>query len=84
MSCCLFLLFWNIALFGQSDTGELRITVTHTGVFTTPMGDLPPTGKSVVLDACDVVRFDGDGKVVSWHAYFDSASMMAQLGAVAA
>jgi steroid delta-isomerase-like uncharacterized protein len=63
---------------------ELRITMTHSGVFPTPMGDLPPTGKSVVLDACDVVRFGADGKVVSWHAYFDSASMMAQLGAVPA
>ena len=28
MSCCVFLLFWSIALFGQSDTGELRLTVT--------------------------------------------------------
>ena len=28
MSCCLFLLFWTVAQFGQSDTGELRLTVT--------------------------------------------------------
>jgi predicted ester cyclase len=59
---------------------ELRITMTHTGVFATPMGELPPTGNRVVLEACDVVRFDRDGKIRSWHAYFDSASMMAQLG----
>ena len=34
---------------------ELRITMTHTGVFATPMGELPPTGNTVVLEACDVV-----------------------------
>src|SRR5436309_2333107 len=28
MSCCLFLLLWTAAQFGQSDTGELRLTVT--------------------------------------------------------
>ena len=59
---------------------ELRITMQHTGVFTTPNGELPPTGNTVVLDACDVVRLNADGKVKSWHAYFDQASMMAQLG----
>ena len=32
-----------------------------------------------VLEACDVVRFDADGRVASWHAYFDLASMMAQI-----
>lgn len=58
---------------------ELRITMTHTGTFATPMGELPPTGKQVVLDACDVVRVDADGKVLSWHTYFDQASFIAQL-----
>ncbi|PYR32309.1 MAG: hypothetical protein DMF92_02545 [Acidobacteria bacterium] len=28
MSCCLFLLLWTAAQFGQSNTGELRLTVT--------------------------------------------------------
>src|SRR3989454_12135163 len=28
MSCCLVLLFWTVAQFGQSNTGELRLTVT--------------------------------------------------------
>jgi len=58
---------------------ELRITMTHTGTFSTPAGDLAPTGNPVVLDACDVVRFDADGRIASWHAYFDLASMMAQI-----
>jgi hypothetical protein len=28
MSCCLFLLLWTAAQFAQSNTGELRLTVT--------------------------------------------------------
>jgi steroid delta-isomerase-like uncharacterized protein len=63
---------------------ELRITMTHAGTFTTPMGDLPATGNTVVLDSCDVVRFDHRGDIRSWHVYFDSASMLSQLGTVPA
>jgi steroid delta-isomerase-like uncharacterized protein len=62
---------------------ELHITMTHTGTFATPMGELPPTGNRVELDACDVVRFGADGRITSWHSYFDQASMMAQLGIAA-
>jgi steroid delta-isomerase-like uncharacterized protein len=61
---------------------ELKITMTHTGTFATPAGAIPPTGETVVLDACDVVRFDSDGAITSWHTYFDQASLMAQLGLV--
>lgn len=54
--------------------------MTHTGVFVTPLGDVAPTGKAVVPDACDVVRVGDDGRITSWHSYFDQASLMAQLG----
>ena len=65
---------------GDAIALELRITMTHTGVFSTPMGDVPPTGNAVLLDACDVVRVGDDGRITSWHSYFDQASLMAQLG----
>jgi steroid delta-isomerase-like uncharacterized protein len=68
----------------ESIAVELRITMTHTGTFSTPMGDIPPTGNRVELQSCDVVRFDPDGRIRSWHTYFDQASMMAQIGAVSA
>jgi predicted ester cyclase len=58
--------------------------MTHTGTFATPAGEIPPTGNRVELDACDVVRIGSDGRITSWHSYFDQASMMAQLGAVPA
>jgi steroid delta-isomerase-like uncharacterized protein len=52
---------------------------THTGTLVTPMGSIPATGKSVTLQLCDVTEFDGD-KVRSQRTYFDTGSLMAQLG----
>ena len=49
------------------------------GVFATPAGEIPPTGRIAVLEACDVVRIDSDGMIKSWHSYFDQANLMAQL-----
>src|SRR5262249_47236510 len=58
---------------------ELRITMVHSGTFVTPAGELPPTGRQVILEACDVVRLSSAGAITSWHTYFDQASLMAQL-----
>lgn len=63
---------------------ELKVTMTHTGTFNTPMGSIPATGNAVVLESCDVVTVDESGLIASWHAYFDSASLAAQLGVGAA
>ena len=52
---------------------------THTGTLTTSMGQIPPTGRSLTLELCDVIQFK-DGKVQSQRTYFDTGSMMAQLG----
>ena len=52
---------------------------THTGTLVTSMGDIPATGRSLTLQLCDVMEFK-DGKVRSQTTYFDSGSMMAQLG----
>jgi len=55
---------------------------THTGTLATPMGSIPATGRSVTLQLCDVLEFSND-KVLSQHTYFDSGSLMAQLGLTA-
>ena len=55
---------------------------THTGTLTTGMGDIPATGRSVTLQLCDVLEFK-DGKVHRQRTYFDTGSMMAQLGLTA-
>ena len=52
---------------------------THTGTLATSMGDFPATGRSMTLQLCDVMEFE-DGKVRSQRTYFDTGSMMAQLG----
>jgi steroid delta-isomerase-like uncharacterized protein len=55
---------------------------THTGKLVTSMGEIPATGRSLTLQLCDVLEFK-DGKVRSQKTYFDSGSMMAQLGITA-
>jgi steroid delta-isomerase-like uncharacterized protein len=52
---------------------------THTGTLRTGMGDFPATGRNLTLQLCDVMEFR-DGKMVSQRTYFDSGSMMSQLG----
>ena len=52
---------------------------THTGDLTTPSGTIPATGKSLTLQLCDVIEFR-DGKITSQRTYFDSGSLLAQLG----
>jgi steroid delta-isomerase-like uncharacterized protein len=52
---------------------------THTGTLVTSMGEIPATGRSLTLQLCDVMEFR-DGKMQSQRTYFDTGSMMAQLG----
>jgi steroid delta-isomerase-like uncharacterized protein len=52
---------------------------THTGTLRTSMGEIPATGRSMTLQLCDVIEFEA-GKVKSQKSYFDTGSMMAQLG----
>lgn len=51
----------------------------HTGPLVGPSGTIPATGRSVTLHLCDIYEIK-DGKVASQHTYFDSGSLMAQLG----
>ncbi|HET8982660.1 MAG TPA: ester cyclase [Pedococcus sp.] len=52
---------------------------THTGDLVTPMGTIPATGRSVTLQLCDVLEFH-ENKVRSQRSYFDTGSLMTQLG----
>jgi steroid delta-isomerase-like uncharacterized protein len=56
---------------------------THNGVLHSPMGDLPPTGRSVSVSYVQVLRFR-DGKHASFNLMFDRLLMLEQLGLVAA
>lgn len=52
---------------------------THTGTLRSAAGDIPATGKQVTLDLCDVYEIRG-GKVKTNWTYFDSGSLLTQLG----
>jgi len=54
---------------------------THNGVLHGPMGDVPPTGRSVEVDYIQVLRFR-DGKHVSFNLMFDRLMMLEQLGLI--
>jgi steroid delta-isomerase-like uncharacterized protein len=52
---------------------------THTGTWSAPRRSIPATGHWVILRVCDVLEFS-DGKLCEQRTYFDSDSLMAQLG----
>ena len=52
---------------------------THTGTFAAPTGALAPTGRAVTLLFCDVLDVRG-GTIASLRSYFDTASLLMQIG----
>lgn len=52
---------------------------THTGAFVTPAGALPATGRHVELRIGEIYEVR-DGKITRLYAYYDSATLMRQLG----
>lgn len=63
------------------DTAVLEVTWngTFTGQWATPEGPVEATGKHQTSRAC-IVATVADGKVKESHQYFDSMSLMQQLG----
>jgi len=60
---------------------EGRFTGTNTGPLQTPAGELPPTGRAMVLPFADVFRVV-DGKITEHRIYYDTLGLLAQLGLV--
>ena len=52
---------------------------THSGPFVTPTGTIPATGRRVELRIGEIYEVR-DGKIAKLYAYYDSATMMRQLG----
>jgi len=73
----------NVITQGDYVVVEFTGRGTHTGPLSTPAGDIPATGRSVTLQFLDLFEFKGD-KVHAQRTYFDTGSMMAQLGITAA
>ena len=72
----------NIVASGDTVIAEFTGRGTHTGTLETSMGAIPATGRSVTLKLCDVIKFK-NGKVQQQRTYFDTGSLMAQLGITA-
>lgn len=59
---------------------EVLFTGTHTEPMAGPGGtEIPPTGKSIELPYCMVMKFK-DGLVSELYEYYDQMSLMQQLG----
>ncbi|NYD40483.1 ester cyclase [Nocardioides panaciterrulae] len=69
----------NILDAGDCVVVEFTGRGTHTGTLPTSMGPIPPTGRQLTLSLCDVLEFQ-EGKVKRQRSYFDTGSMMMQLG----
>ncbi|MDP4173808.1 MAG: ester cyclase [Bacteroidota bacterium] len=54
---------------------------TNSGPFNSPDGQIMPTGKHVELQFCELFQIK-NGKIVKGKLYFDTASLMKQLGIV--
>jgi predicted ester cyclase len=66
---------------GSIIAGEGVLTGTHSGPFRTPQGEIPPSGRQIVLPYAFVRRAEG-GKIASEHLYFDQMEFLQQLGAM--
>lgn len=65
----------------QGDWGVVEFVNrgTHTGVLETDAGNFPPTGRRYEVRYCSVMRVQ-DGKVVEGRDYYDSATILRDLG----
>lgn len=70
----------NILEKGDLGASEFRITGTNTGPMVTPMGEFPPTNKRVDLRGAAYVRIDAQGLAIEERRYYDTGTLMRQLG----
>lgn len=52
---------------------------THTGTLRGPTGEIPATGRAVDMPFTGVYECE-EGKITSYHMYFDQADLLSQLG----
>ena len=64
---------------GDTVMVEGRFVGTHTGPLAGDDGDIEPTGASVDLRFADFSRVE-NGKIVSYHTYYDQVGLLTQLG----
>lgn len=67
--------------YGDGPVAVLEITWrgTHDGPLETPDGEMPASGRSVEIRACQVFEVEA-GRIKSSRHYFDMVAMIAQIG----
>lgn len=71
-------------VFATEDQCVLEYTAGHhTGPLHLPTGDIPATGRRAELRLCDVTQIR-HGQIVAHHTYYDTMTMLQQLGLVPA
>jgi limonene-1,2-epoxide hydrolase len=72
----------EIAAIHADDRGgvhEGRGIGTHTGTLRGPAGEIPATGRAVDMPFTGIYECD-EGKITSYHMYFDQVDLLSQLG----
>jgi steroid delta-isomerase-like uncharacterized protein len=69
----------NVIVQGNWAVVEYVNRGTHLGILRSSLGTFEPTGRSVEIRYCSVMRVES-GKVVEGRDYYDSATIVRQLG----
>lgn len=73
------LIVTNETIAGDTAVHEFTFEGTHTGTLSGPGGDIPATGRSLSGRGVEIIEV-ADGKIVSFHLYYDQVDVMTQLG----
>lgn len=65
---------------GNRAAVEATYRGTNDGPLAMPGGELPPTGRGVNIELCEVLEVGDDGLILHDRAYMDVAGFMQQLG----
>lgn len=55
---------------------------THKGLFSTPAGDIPATGRRIELKMVWIAKVTPEGLIAEDHTYYDTGEFMRQLGLI--
>jgi steroid delta-isomerase-like uncharacterized protein len=72
--------FLTVMAMGNQIVFEQLVRAKHTGSLAMPGGEIPPTGRSVKFKSVWFAKINEDGLIVEDRTYFDTASLMKQLG----
>jgi predicted ester cyclase len=74
----------NVVVDDEWAAFRFSMTGTFTNALSSPQGDLPPTGKPVMLDINIFLHMNEDGMVIEDWEYYDNLSWLTQLGVIPA